>query len=175
MSSSSLNLFANLQKSCSCDGWCTADMKALYLSAVLLFLVTPLFRYSSTPPVASDSPFQVQFNPSCCFCRWWHPFHVHFNTCCSWWLHFSVIAQTLLLLVTPLFKYSSTPPGLFQSLFCWWSLLLSAVFPPAAVDAPAQVHKSILLLATPLLRFSYPLLLLVPLLCRLFQPLSRAG
>jgi hypothetical protein len=55
-------------------------MKALYLSAVLLFLVTPLFRYSSTPPAAAagdtlfifistpavpgDSTSQLKFNPS---------------------------------------------------------------------------------------------------------------
>ncbi len=115
-------------------------MKALYLSAILLFLVTPLFRYSSTSPASCNAPSQVQFTPSCC---WWHP---------------SGTVQPLLLLVTPLFRYSSTPPcfwcpcsGYFNLFFCWWSLLLSAVSPPVAVDAPAQVHKSLLLLATPLL------------------------
>jgi hypothetical protein len=55
-------------------------MKALYLSAILLLLVTPLLRYSSTPAAAAgdtlfmfistpavtgDTTSQLQFNPSC--------------------------------------------------------------------------------------------------------------
>ncbi len=94
-------------------------MKALYLSAVLLFLATPLFRYSSAPPVASDSPSQVQFNP-----------------CCSWWHRFSVTVQPLLLLVTPLLRYSPTPRAAGEALLRYSSA------PPAAGEAPSQVQFS---------------------------------